>query len=92
MSQWILTKNLMPEETLTPMRKKAGLGPASDVVLVTLLDPQVEDGTRPPYAGDGVVVADRFSKGKLIGHKGLTWGGKTIPVAWMPMPEPYRPT
>ena len=90
MDQWISTKVLMPEETLTPLRKKAGLGPASDPVLVTLLDPQVMDGTKPPYPGDRVVVADRFSKGKLIGHKGLTMGGKTVPVAWMPMPEPFK--
>lgn len=72
---WISCTERMPEEHIDKDREQIGQKTVSDNVLITFADP---NGERR------FVDSDRFSEGHTIRHS------FAIPVAWMPLPEPYR--
>lgn len=81
---WIPCDDRMPEEHEWMGTKRFGTT-KSKKVLITVVDKAVVGGDREKYDGDRVIICDSFFNEKITGH---LFSG--IPVAWMPLPEPYK--
>lgn len=79
---WIPCNERMPDEYEWMGTKRFGTT-LSKRVLVTVVDKAVVKGDKEQYDGDRVVVCESFQNGRARVFSG-------DPVAWMPLPGPYR--
>lgn len=79
---WIPCSERMPEEREWMGTKRFGTT-LSKQVLVTIVDKAVVKGDKEQYDGDRFVICEHFQNGRVRVFSG-------VPVAWMPLPEPYK--
>ena len=79
---WIPCSERMPEEREWMGTKRFGTT-LSKQVLVTIVDKAVVKGDKEQYDGDRFVICEHFQNGRVRVFSG-------VPVAWMPLPGPYR--
>lgn len=82
---WIPCAEEMPVEHEWIGTKRFGTT-KSDNVLVTIVDKRVIAGKMPEYMKDRVVICDCFFNGEINKMHILS----DVPIAWKPMPKPYR--
>lgn len=88
MQEWILCKDKMPEEMYEcGICETFGVKSVSNPVLVSLR-PRGKNGVFWKGDADDVVRIETFAEGKILCNDIFTYG--YIPIAWMPLPEPYK--